>query len=47
VLSKCHEIRNAGEYEGDLQIDGRIVADLLVACSAVLAKVAALEPPPS
>jgi hypothetical protein len=45
VLSKCHEIRNAGEYEGDLQIDERILADLLTACRAVLTKVEALKPP--
>jgi hypothetical protein len=45
VLSKCHEIRNAGEYEGDLQIDERIMADLLTACRAVLTKVEALKPP--
>jgi hypothetical protein len=45
VLSKCHDIRNAGEYEGDLQIDERIVADLLTACSAVLTKLEALKPP--
>lgn len=32
VLAKCHEIRNAGEYEGDLRIDERIVGDLLAAC---------------
>lgn len=44
MLSKCHDIRNAGEYEGDLQIDERIVADLLTACNAVLARVAALSP---
>jgi hypothetical protein len=46
VLSKCHDIRNAGEYEGDLQINDRIVADLLTACSAVRTKVEALKPPP-
>lgn len=46
VLSKCHDLRNAGEYEGDLQIDDRIVADLLTASRAVLAKVEALKPPP-
>jgi hypothetical protein len=45
VLSKCHDIRNAGEYEGDLQINDRIVTDLLVACDAVRAKVDALKPP--
>lgn len=42
VLSKCHDIRNLGEYEGDLNIDERIVADLLTACRAVAAKVQAL-----
>ena len=46
VLAKCHDIRNAGEYEGDLQIDERIVADLLTACNAVRAKVEELKPPP-
>ena len=38
VLAKCHEIRNVGEYEGDLNIDKRIVTDLIVACRAVAAK---------
>ena len=46
VLAKCHDIRNAGEYEGDLQINERIVADLLTACHAVITKVEALKPPP-
>jgi hypothetical protein len=32
VLAKCHDIRNAREYEGNLQIDERIVADLLSEC---------------
>jgi len=45
VLSKCHEIRNAAEYQGDLQINERLVADLLTACAAVLAGVGALKPP--
>ena len=45
VLAKCHEIRNASEYEGDLQINERIVADLLSACNAVRIKVEALTPP--
>lgn len=39
VLAKCHDIRNVGEYEGDLQIDERHVASLLAACRAVAAKV--------
>jgi hypothetical protein len=44
VLSKCHDIRNLGEYEGDLKVDDRIVADLLAACQTVAAKVDALKP---
>lgn len=45
VLSKCHDIRNLGEYEGDLNVDERIVADLIGACQKVAAKVGALLPP--
>ena len=44
VLAKCHEIRNLGEYEGDLNVDERIVADLIKACSVVAAKVNELSP---
>ena len=42
VLSKCHDLRNLGEYEGDLNIDERIATDLIAACRAVAAKVEAL-----
>lgn len=45
VLSKCHEIRNLGEYEGTLNVDERIVSDLVTAVHAVAAKVEALPPP--
>jgi hypothetical protein len=48
VLSKCHDVRNLGEYEGDLNIDDRLVTDLIAACQTVAAKVKALksiEPP--
>ncbi len=45
MLSKCHDIRNLGEYEGDLDIDERIVIDLIAACKAVAAKLGQLEPP--
>jgi hypothetical protein len=44
VLDKCHQLRNLGEYEGSLNIDARIVTDLLTACRAVAAKVQALPP---
>lgn len=45
VLAKCHDIRNLGEYEGDLKVDERIATDLMAACRAVAAKVDALPPP--
>jgi len=38
VLAKCHDIRNLGEYEGDLDVDDRILADLIAACRVVLVK---------
>jgi hypothetical protein len=44
VLAKCHNIRNLGEYEGDLNVDERIVADLIAACEVVAAGVDALGP---
>lgn len=44
VLAKCHEIRNFGEYEGDLDINERIVTDLIAACDVVGTKVKALPP---
>lgn len=44
VLAKGHEIRNLGDYEGDLNIDERFVADLIAACSEVAAKVKGLKP---
>ncbi|MGI9026521.1 MAG: hypothetical protein ACR2GP_13275 [Burkholderiaceae bacterium] len=44
VLAKCHGLRNLGEYEGDLNIDDRIVTDLIAACQAVAGKIDALEP---
>ncbi len=44
VLAKGHDIRNRGEYEGELDVDGRIVADLITACKVVAAKIEQLEP---
>jgi hypothetical protein len=35
VLDKCHNTRNLGEYEGLLDIDERLVADLITAAKAV------------
>lgn len=42
VLAKCHNIRNLGEYEGDLNINDRIVTDLVAACHIVAKSVEAL-----
>ena len=43
VLDKCHKVRNLGEYEGDLNVDERLVIDLVAACEAVFNKVKALK----
>lgn len=38
ILAKCHDIRNLGEYEGDLNVDERVVDDLITACRAVASR---------
>lgn len=45
VLAKCHDVRNLGEYEGDLNVDERLVTDLIIACQVVADAVSALRPP--
>ena len=35
VLDKCHNTRNMGEYEGMLDVDEMLVADLITATQAV------------
>ena len=35
VLDKCHNTRNLGEYEGLLDVDERLVSDLIAATQAV------------
>lgn len=44
VLAKSHDLRNRGEYEGDLNVDERIVTDLIAACRIVAAGLEALPP---
>lgn len=39
VLSKCHDMRNRTEYEGALDVDERLVTDLIGACRQVAAKI--------
>ncbi len=47
VLAKCHELRNQGEYEGLLDIDERLVRDLIApfrqACRKLAGKLDALS----
>ena len=38
VLSKCHDMRNRTEYEGALDVDERLVSDLISACRKVAEK---------
>lgn len=44
VLELCHNRRNLAEYEGHLEIDEQLVADLLAAADGLLSAVGALEP---
>jgi hypothetical protein len=45
VLEKCHNERNRGEYRGTLNIDERLVKELLDACRRVADALAKLKPP--
>lgn len=42
VLAKCHERRNLAEYEGHLEVDDQLIADLIKATELLLEKVSAL-----
>ena len=44
LLAKAHELRNKGEYEGELDIDDRFVTDLIAACGAVAKALETLKP---
>ncbi len=44
VFAKCHEIRNLAEYEGTLNLDERILTDLMRASDTVSVVVAELPP---
>jgi hypothetical protein len=44
LLSKCHDMRNRTEYEGALDVDERLVKDLIAACRKVAEKVRSLGP---
>jgi hypothetical protein len=44
VLATCHQRRNALEYEGYLEVDERLLADLLQAAEAVYEAMLRLGP---
>lgn len=44
VLARCHDLRNRGEYEGDLDVSDRLVDDLIAACRSVLGALDRLSP---
>ena len=46
VLSLCYDRRNRTEYQGHIDIDEQLVADLLNASQILLDKVSELEPVP-
>ena len=43
VLDKCHHMRNVAEYEGALDVDERIVIDLVAACELVMTRLTSLQ----
>jgi len=47
VLSKCHDARNRTEYEGALDVDDRLVSELISACREVASKVRQLPALPA
>lgn len=44
VLSKCHDMRNRTEYEGAVDVDERLVTDLIGACRKVAERIKRLPP---
>lgn len=45
ILAKAHDTRNLGEYEGDLNVDKRLVTDLVAAAQTVSAAIQKLDVP--
>ena len=37
VLAKAHDLRNVAEYQGELDVEERLVIDVIVACEVVAA----------
>ena len=38
VLAKAHDLRNLAEYEGHVDVDARLVIDVVAACETVVAR---------
>lgn len=38
VLAKAHDLRNLAEYEGHVEVDARLVLDVVAACERVAAE---------
>ena len=45
VLALCHERRNLAEYEGHIEVDDRLLQDLLSAADDLLLRVEAMKTP--
>ena len=39
-----HDLRNRGEYEGGLDVDEQLIADLITACKKVASALSKLPP---
>lgn len=39
VLAKAHDLRNPAEYEGHVDVEERLVVDVIAACEAVARKI--------
>jgi hypothetical protein len=44
VFDKCHNLRNLSEYEGELNVDERLLDGLIAACMTVANKLDTLSP---
>lgn len=39
VLSKCHDLRNVAEYEGELQVTEELLVELLAICGRLVERI--------
>ena len=43
VLSRCHELRNLAEYEGELQVTEELLEELMAICGRLMERMAQRE----